>query len=225
MEIDFEIIFKKWEEYNNELALSNTEITYIRAINPFELDNSIKENPFKKSYSRFINNYVKNEKLVGLNMSINEAAILYMYALGDNGRLHEDINNGLRKEKPYLQVYKNYLNYVLYKMPSYNNKLYRYVDIKDESEEEGHIKLLLSKKGKKHTFNEFISCHYDNRKIVDNCIYYFIQTLEKKSRAKNISNLPFVNQTEREVVYMAETSFIVDEVNMQSKEVYLIETA
>lgn len=228
MKVDLEKLFKLFEEEENrrmEKYQSKIETMFIPR----------KENMYKLHYEKF-KNKISNHKfgsttktgenldsMIKCNISIEEAALVYMYTIN----MCFEVNSQLRHNKGRMDKdvfeYSEQLNYVLNKLPSYDNGIV-YRDIKHPDRP---VKSLLNDYKKNMNMNiienAFISSHIENQQWREpKTDLRLIITTKDRSNGKDLRELSF-NSDEKEVLFKKGTYFKVVDVNERNNIIELVE--
>ncbi|TDS10925.1 ADP-ribosyltransferase exoenzyme [Maribacter caenipelagi] len=163
------------------------------------------------------------DAMITNNLSTDEASSIYMYT---HHNIYKNINYLLRSniklhkdENAYIKL----LNKGLDKLNSTNNAiLYR-----DISQPENGVEFALdfyeSKLNSVVQFNDYLSCHKDNRRISDEeTDFQFVISTSSNSNAKDIQNITFI-QIELEVLFKNGTKFKIDVVDRTQNQIHITE--
>ncbi|SEO94204.1 ADP-ribosyltransferase exoenzyme [Flavobacterium sp. CF108] len=161
------------------------------------------------------------DAIIKYDLSQEEASIVYMYT---HHHIYENLNHNLRNNFENLdedfKVYSNRLNSALDKLPSFSEQIL-YRDIRHpQNGNDACLQYYEQNIGRALMFNDFQSCHTDDKRISDEeTDFQFVITTTKNSNAKDIQELTFVNN-EKEVLFKNRTQFLIERVDKKENRVY-----
>ncbi len=193
-------------------------------------------NPYKERHEAFLKKLENHEFGVSTesgenleaiklhDLSAEEASIIYMYT---NHSIHGPVNSNLRNSPKNLdkdiEEYIRLFNSALLKLPALNNdRVYRDVNNPDGGVKKA-LEYYFKNIGSTITCHDYMSSHKDKSRWSDyKTGFQFLISTSSNSRSRDLKNITF-SKSEKEVVFISGTKFIVKDVNLTTNVVVLEE--
>lgn len=194
----------------------NLKIKFKERFKPFlEFFRTDRESFYKKY------DYVNFDGIDLHNLTDGEAFCIYSYTTSYSSWINGDIRNK-KKMSICKELYAQYLDKSLDKIPNYNNKYAFRIDTHSEYLKHNWEKVVVGDIIQIHHYLSTFQEYFSEDSIEKNSLVWSITTLELNSKARDISNVTNHNY-EKEILFKRNSFFKVEKINISKRVIDLIE--